>query len=82
MNKSTGILLAAFAFFAGISAGFALSPIKKGIKIRVSIGNNSGNNNNANSAALEDKSSLPDKIVELKSKTDFKKGLHKWIGRK
>ena len=39
MKKSLAFIMNAAFFFAGISLGFILSPIKKGIF----IGNNSGN---------------------------------------
>lgn len=39
MKKTLAFLMSAAFFFAGITLGFVLSPIKKGIF----IGNNSGN---------------------------------------
>lgn len=39
MKKLTAFLLGSTLFFAGITIGFILSPIKKGIY----VGNNSGN---------------------------------------
>jgi hypothetical protein len=48
MKKLTAFLLSTALFFAGITIGFLLSPIKKGI----CIGNNSGNKGGNNSEKL------------------------------
>ena len=42
MKKSTAILIGALAFFVGIVNGFVFSPIKKGVRVNIYWGNNSG----------------------------------------
>ncbi|NLT15662.1 MAG: hypothetical protein GXY05_15150 [Clostridiales bacterium] len=48
MKKLTAFLLSMSLFFTGVTLGFLLSPIKKGIY----IGNNSGNKGGNNSEKL------------------------------
>ena len=35
MNKSTAVLAALLAFFVGVVGGFTVSPVKKGINIKI-----------------------------------------------
>lgn len=45
MKKTTGLLLGIALFFAGVTCGFFLAPVKKGLYIGNNNGNKSGNNN-------------------------------------
>ncbi len=81
MKRSTAVIIAVLAFFAGMSWGFMVSPIKKGI--RISIG--SDNTTYVKEKKKSGKKKKDDGIIpvpDMSVQGNKGKGRRKWTGRK
>ncbi|MBQ8134314.1 MAG: hypothetical protein IJ192_07925 [Clostridia bacterium] len=82
MNKSTAVLVALLAFFVGVVGGFTVSPVKKGINIKIDVGNNSGNKNIYKDKNEKTKPDTAEKTLQTTHTKKKGEGKRKWIGRK